>query len=127
MHEIALWADIILPGDGFRWPPASEAVPDLTRLLLELQPGDVGWLQDLARNLAQCPSYQRPAFALQAERDAPAPFARSVQALYRLYYTSPAVQAVVAALANAGPREPSATFDPALIGSAGARRAGRRP
>ena len=127
MQEIALSADTVLPGDGSRWPPASKAVSDLTRLLPELQPGDVGWLQNLARNLAECSSDQRPAFALQAERDTPVPFARSVQALYRLYYTSPAAQAVVAALADAGPREPSATFDPALIGSAGARRADKRP
>jgi hypothetical protein len=128
MEAVALdcWADTILPGEGTRWPAASLAVSDLTHVVAELSLTDALWLHDLARRLVSNPRGTRVAIAEHAERDMPEPFARSVQALYRHYYTSDIVLRVVEALANASPREPSRTFDPTLLDRVVGRNAGRR-
>jgi hypothetical protein len=124
--ELDGWADTILPGDGIRWPAARIALGDPARVLALLSSDDAAWLLEFARRLAASRHETRGAIAAQAERDQPEPFARSVQALYRLYYTSDAVQRVVAALADAGPREASQNFDPTLLTRVVARKAGQR-
>ena len=51
--------------------------------------------------------------ALEA-RD-PNAFGQMLTLIYRVYYTTEAVQDAVRRLANAGPREPSPCFDPSLL------------
>jgi hypothetical protein len=85
-------ADLLIPGDA-RWPAASAALgPDAAACLRGLLPE----APDLA--------------ALDAEVLAPA-----LDALYRAYYSTSAVQGVIAALAASGPREASPLFDGSLL------------
>lgn len=124
--ELNCWIDTILPGDGIKWPAASIALDDPASVFAELSADDAAWLLEFARRLAASPRETRAAIAAQAERDRPEPFARSVQVLYRLYYTSDAVRRFVAALADAGPREASQNFDPTLLTRVVARKSGQR-
>jgi hypothetical protein len=128
-NETALFAalcDRLVPGDGRRWPSASAAGLDAVALLAELDEG----AKRVATALIDVLAVQGEA-ALDAElkprgRDADEPFRRLLRALYRRYYTLPAVQVVVAALADEGPREVSPYFDAALLDRVVARQAGQR-
>ena len=62
----------------------------------------------------------------RAEQAAPERFRALLAAVYRAYYTTPAAQAVIAALANAAPREPSSYFDESLLAQVIATQAGKR-
>lgn len=119
-------ADAILPGDGNRWPSASNAIDDPRRILREVPADEAEWLAALARELAQLPPHSRIEAARAEEARSPARFARAVQAVYRVYYTSAPVLAVVAALADEGPREPSPVFDETLVAKVKATQAGQR-
>jgi len=119
-------ADVILPGDGGRWPAASAAINDIARVLWEIPPEDAAWALRLARALGRCLPPERLTAARAAEAAEPQRFAGAVQAVYRVYYTSAPVLTVVAEIADAGPREPSATFDTSLVARQLATQAGQR-
>ena len=118
--------DVLIPGDGFRWPSASEAFSTCETLFTDLGVADHDWLAPLAAAVAALPTVDRPARMADAEAAAPEAFGRMLAALYRSYYTAPSVRAVVTAVAEAGPREPSPLVDPGLVARVVATRAGAR-
>src|SRR5262249_46855152 len=105
-RSLAGLLDRLIPGDA-RWPSASAAGVASTDIAASVDPEPFDWLLPLADASA--------ADLAAAERAAPARFRRLIEAAYRAYYTTPAAQAVVVALANAGPREASPHFDESLV------------
>ena len=101
--------DALIPGDG-AWPPASACVGGSDDLHT-LDRGETEWL---AARLAEAPADWSVAWA-QAESAEPERFARLLAALYDAYYRAPPVVRHLAALAEAGPRDPDDRFDPALL------------
>ena len=80
----------------------------------------------LATAVAAQPPSQREDYLIGRESADGEVFERMLAAVYRVYYTSPAVLAVVAELADAGPREALVHFDPSLLDQVGRNRPGRR-
>ena len=101
--------DALVPG-GAGWPPASACIPALAALP-GLSDGDRAWLR---ARVAAVPGDWTAAWRA-AEAAAPDRFARLLAAVYDAYYRAPAVARRLAALAEAGPRDPDAAFDPALL------------
>lgn len=99
--------DLLLPGDGQRWPAFSHAVN--VAAFLRDAPDDVRAM--LARTAA-LPAEQRS--AALARTDA-AEMAAVIRVATDAYYTAAPVLAVVRALADAAPREASAHVDPMLV------------
>ena len=99
-------ADAMIPGQKGRWPAASSVIDPL----------DLG--EAMTDVLAQVAATDAPLSASPAEllgRVAPAAVERLRDALYASYYTAPAVQALIRAIAEAAPRDPSPFFDEALL------------
>jgi hypothetical protein len=115
-RDLAPLLDLLIPGDA-RWPSASRAGVTATMLEAELDDATFDWVLSLAATV--------PALTAIAQRE-PARFRRLLEAVYRAYYTTAAAQAVITALANAGPREPSAHFDESLVSRVIATQAGKR-
>lgn len=118
--------DVLIPGDGIRWPSASTALSSCDDLFTDLDVADQDWLAPFAAAVAAAAPADRPARVADAEVAAPEAFGRMLAALYRAYYTTPAVRAVVTDLAEAGPREPSPLIDAGLVARVVATRAGAR-
>lgn len=97
-RDLATALDALIPGNA-DWPAASLAV-DPMAVFAALGPADRAWLAPL-------PDWK----AVEHE---PA-FARLMTALNTAYYSSPAVAPRLRALAEAGPRDPSPTFDLTLL------------
>lgn len=116
--------NLLLPG-GARWPSASSAGADLA-LGQHADRATLEWINALAASLAECAPDAHVSALAEVERREPDSFARMVRAAYRAYYTTPDVQALIAALANAGPREASPHFDESLVAHVIATTAGQR-
>lgn len=117
--------DLLIPGSGSRWPPASAAI-DLDVLSGRLGQ-DAPAFAALAREVLRHPPDQREASLRGRESGEPAAFSRLLGAIYDAYYGSPSVQAAIRTLSEASPREISASVDPGLVaavsrGARGARR-----
>ena len=115
-RDLCRLLDALIPGDR-RWPSASAAGVTGAAIEAESDAGTVDWALALGATAPEL---------AETERREPARFRRLLAAVYRAYYTTPAVQAVVTALANAGPREPSAHFDDSLVARVIATQAGKR-
>jgi hypothetical protein len=109
--------DLLVPGDQ-RWPSASAAGVTAADLEADTDDDTFVWIMSLAA--AAAPQL------LEIEQREPARFRRMLEAVYRAYYTTQAVQALVVELANAGPREASPYFDKTLVARVIATQAGRR-
>jgi hypothetical protein len=120
---VTFW-DILIPG-GADWPAASSAVADPVMVLSVLSDADRSWVEAQARAVAREPLTRRVDAVRRLEQQAPEEFARILSALYGIYYTSPAAQARVRQIAEAGPREPSPHFDPTLVMRVRTTQAGR--
>ncbi len=122
---LAALLDGLIPGDDLRWPPfsAAVAVPAFADGLDPILHDQVTAFCD--RHIGT-PMADVPAEIAAWEQAAPREFAALLSAAYRAYYTSPLVLGAVTALADAGPREPSALFDPDLVARVVATGAGRR-
>jgi hypothetical protein len=116
---------LLLPGTTSGWPAANLAL-DGRNVIEGMSKSEIDYIFDLAADLAGLPpTLREERIADRETSDGPA-FQRMLATLYRLYYTSPPVLAVVAALAEAGPREPSPHVDPTLVAQVLAHRAGQR-
>ncbi len=115
-RDLAGLLDVLIPGDA-RWPSASAAGVTVAAIEAESDAATVDWALSLAAAVPELTA---------AEKREPERFRRLLAAVYRAYYTTRAVQDVVAALANAGPREPSPHFDTRLLARVIATQAGRR-
>ncbi len=109
--------DLLIPADD-RWPSASQAGVTVADIEAEVDAETLGWVISLA-------AATTPELAHIEARE-PSRFRRMLEAVHRAYYTTPAVQAIVAQLANAGPREPSPHFNESLVARVIAAQAGRR-
>ncbi len=101
-------ADAMIPGHDDVWPAASGVV-DLDRLaaaFAALPPGAQAGLRE-----ASGPEALLAALAT-AE---PAAVAALREAVYRDYYSAPAVQAAIRTIAESAPRDPSPHFDEMLL------------
>ncbi len=120
----AVW-DELIPGDD-AWPSASMALGDVDGVLAALPPDTLAWLALHAPGVFNAPANERATLMRSLERTDPATFAALVNQLYDAYYNSPAAHAQVLRLAEAGPRDPCPQFDPALVETVVASRAGQR-
>jgi hypothetical protein len=118
--------DVLVPGDETVWPSASSALSSCETLFADLDEIDRDWLSELAAAVSALPPADRPRRVADAEAAAPDVFGRCLAALYRAYYTAPAVRAVVTAVAEAGPRELFPLIDAGLVARVVATRAGVR-
>lgn len=118
--------DILLPGDAQGWPPASRALDGLEAMLALLAPADQDWLIVQARAVAGFPGEHRSAAVQGLAERQPDGFGRVFQALCAAYYSSPAAQVCIEALADRSPREPSPHFDTSLVARVVQTQAGRR-
>lgn len=128
-NETALFValcDRLVPGDGRRWPSASVAGLDAAALLAELDGAATRLATALIDVLAVKGETALDAELRQLGGHADERFQRLLRKLYRRYYTLPAVQVVVAALADESPREVSPYFEAALLDRVLARQAGQR-
>jgi hypothetical protein len=116
-RSLAALLDLLIPGDA-RWPSASGAGVTRAEIARDADAETLAWID------AQSDATVADLAAL--ERAEPQRFRRMLEAVYRAYYTTPAAQAIVVALANAGPREPSPYFDESLVAKVIATQAGRR-
>lgn len=123
--EVLLFWDVLIPGtEG--WPSASEALRDITGLPALLDDADIAWLSTQAAVLQAMPLVLRSFAMRQLENQEPERFCRVLKALYEAYYTSPLAHAAVLRLAEASPREASASFDGTLLRQVIATGAGQR-
>lgn len=116
--------DILIPGSE-DWPVPSEALPDVDLVLNDLSAADHEALDRLLTRIAE-DTEAAVAAIREFERTHTEAFARVLSALYSAYYGSPAVKGRIAALAEVGPREASAAFDPALVQTVLRTQAGKR-
>jgi len=123
--SLAAFCDVLLPGDE-HWPAASVAVGSPDAVLEAVQPADQTWLRDEAEAIAALPPEARSTAMEARELSEPGCFGRVLAVLYAVYYGSTLVHEQVVALAKAGPREPSGTFDTTLLQHVIATQAGRR-
>ena len=107
--------DLLIPGDGIRWPAFSAAV-DVAAFVAALDPA----LGQALPRLATREAIER----WQAENAGA--FQALLIAAYRAYYTAPDVLSAVRDLADEGPREPGLLFDPNLVAGVVAGNRGRR-
>ena len=115
--------NVLIPGDG-DWPSAAAAIADFALVEAALSPDDRAWLQSVSAQVLG--SGDRVA-AMQAwEGAADGPFSRMLHALYAIYYTTPAVHAVIERLADRGPQEASDVFDETLLQQVIRTQAGKR-
>jgi hypothetical protein len=106
--------DALIPGTATGWPSASAVLSAAVA---------ADWLDEAARStfdewagrLAGSAPAELAGRIAEFEADEPERFETLLRGVYGAYYTRPAVLAVVAALADAGPREPSRLFDPDLL------------
>ncbi len=115
--------DTMIPGHSNRWPAASDVI-DAEALAQQIDAA----LSPAAAALLDAPITASTASALLARlaTEHP-PDARAVtEAVYRAYYTTPAVQSVIRDLAESGPREASPDFDDSMLEQVRAHRRGQR-
>lgn len=124
-ERVAELINILIPGVESRWPSAFSSIIEIDHLYESLGT-EADYIKILAADIADLPTDAREEAVAAREATDGAIFQRMLAVLYRLYYTSPPVLAVVAALADAGPREPSAHVDPTLVAQVLARRPGQR-
>jgi len=123
---LAILMDVMIPGDRGKWPCASVALSSRDDLFADLDSVDRDWLAIVAAGIAAAAPQDRARGLAAHEAAAPQTFGRVLAALYRAYYTAPAVRAVVIAIAESGPREPSPFVDPTLVAKVVATRAAAR-
>jgi hypothetical protein len=117
--------DCLLPGDGGRWPAFSRAV-DVDGFGAAIAPPLAASLDVWAARVGDLPAEHRTAVIAAIEAAEPVAFQALLTAAYRAYYTALKVLEAVTMLADAGPREPSPHFDPALVATVLATEAGKR-
>jgi hypothetical protein len=121
---LAFW-DVLIPGaEG--WPSASEALGDSLSRMDLLPEADEAWMKRHAACFSAMPMTNRTRAVEAVEQSQPARFRRVLTGLYEAYYSSAPVQAAVLRLAEAGPREASASFDESLLRKVRATNAGQR-
>lgn len=112
-EEARALLDLLIPGSGPRWPPASAAIDlDVLDRLLDREAEAFG---ALCREVLGQPPHLREAGLRGREAAEPAAFSRLLGAVYDAYYGSPSVQAAIRTLSEASPREASASVDPGLV------------
>ncbi len=124
LDSLGLFIDILLPGDA-NWPPATQALKSPTDLLSYLASSGRDWLLAAASRTAATPPTGRINAMQRLEREDGLVFARTLQALYELYYASDRVQLAVSRLIDARPQETAVFFDQDLLIQVQARQAGR--
>jgi hypothetical protein len=117
--------DDLIPGDDGRWPRFSAVVP-VPGFVDGLDPDLRRMVTAFSASTAEMTKPDRIGAIAAWERSGPQVFSALLGAVHRAYYSSSAVSAIVANLADAGPREKSAHFDPRLVETAVATGAGRR-
>ena len=115
----------LIPGDAGRWPCFSAAVP-VRGFVDSLGANERQAIAEAGKTLDRLSGTDLIAAVAAWERTAPRAFAAVLSSAHRAYYTSPDVLALVAALADSGPREPSRRFDSDLVAQVVATAAGRR-
>ena len=126
VKALRIIADVMVPGDGYRWPPASVALTDPACILTEIAAQHRGWSATLVCEIANSAPESRARILQRIEAEEPERFAAFVGAVFRAYYTTPSVTAIVAEIANAGPREVDPHFDADLVAQVLMTGAGRR-
>jgi hypothetical protein len=122
MSRMALLLECLIPQASNRWPRASDCV-DLDTVTFDIFSNcSEDWADALLSEIESAPASDRAVLLRRAEAADPARFERLVGACYRAYYTTPAAQAVIRDLAEAGPREPSPLFDEDLLAQVKTRR-----
>jgi hypothetical protein len=116
---------VVLPGDQKSWIDGGVAIANPELILKMFHDADRKVIEDLSDCLVNLSSLDRVAAMQAFEANSPALFRRLVAAITDAYYSAPAVVAQVEALANAGPREPSARFDDTLVATVIATQAGQ--
>jgi hypothetical protein len=124
-NDVLMFWDILIPGEA-DWPSASQALHDAFEPTLSLNDADRVWLLEKAAALQRSPPDLRCSGMLQLETAERERFRRVLVTLYEAYYTSPLVHAAVLRLAEAGPREASASFDESQLRQVMLTRAGQR-
>lgn len=121
--SLRILIDTMIPGHSNRWPAASDVI-DVEALAAQIDAA----LSPAAAALLDEPLSATQATALLERLAAEHPQdARSLAgAVYRAYYTTPAVQSVIRDLAEAGPREASPDFDDSMLEQVRAHRRGQR-
>jgi hypothetical protein len=114
IDEWSLVLDDLIPGDGQRWPPFSGTV-DTAAFVAGLGAEGSAFLTGLAAEIVALPQDARSAELKRLEHESRAAFQALLKAAYAAYYTAPSVLAVIRAVADEGPREPSPLFDPDLV------------
>lgn len=108
--DLALLADLLLPGRDGAWPKAS-AVLSTDQLGLALKD-----LSALTGSLSALSPREQLAQITAAQSAYPQRFAQSFGALTDAYYSTPEAQSRIKALASSAPWPASGTFfDPALL------------
>jgi hypothetical protein len=107
-------------------PESSSSVNSLSLLGSKFDEDGMEPFRHLLDTLATVPADARIETVTAFERDHPTLFAALYERLLTAYYSAPATQARIRALADAGPREPSPHFDPALVAEVVAHQRGKR-
>ena len=107
--------DIIVPGQANIWPRGSDVISNPQTVIDAMTHDDVQWIECHCGPLADLSPAQRIRHFATLEAAAPDTVARIVGAVYCAYYTTPEVQAVIDAIADAGPQEASPHFDETLL------------
>ena len=126
VKALRILTDLLVPGDGHRWPAASRAINPIGRLIEEFGRTEISWLVNTSARIAALHEDERHAAMLALESTEPALFERLVGAVYWTYYTSVTVMSVIEACAETGPHETSPHFDGTLVAKVLATRAGQR-
>ncbi|WP_459628043.1 hypothetical protein [Alsobacter sp. R-9] len=110
--------DAMIPGHANRWPAAADVL-DAGRMAQAVADA-LG-----PQGAAVIATAANGASALATlSRTAPDSARRLCEIVYRAYYTTPAVQAVIRELAEAGPRDASPDFDETLLAAVRGRQGG---
>jgi enoyl-CoA hydratase/carnithine racemase len=118
--QVRILLDAMIPGQDNRWPAASDVI-DADRMAESLEPHLVDQAETMPQDVDEA-----FAWLSRLAAEAPAMMRAVTEVVYSAYYTSPAVQAVIRDLAEAGPRDPAPRFDEALLAQVRARAAQQR-
>jgi hypothetical protein len=118
--DVAAVLDLLLPGDGQRWPAFSRAVNPATFLADSSEP-----VRRTLLRLAAMPAQDRHDALVHLAAKEPEALNEAMRAATDAYYTAAPVLSAVRALADTGPREPMPHVDATLVAGVLARAAAR--